>query len=157
MAKELFATRYSPIKSSGLKCQGPSRTKQSFKDECDINRIIEKYQTIENYNAVLALRGAAGRKPQFGDFSVVPDYVQAQNTIAQANEMFAALPSNIRDRFMNNPALFLDFMSNPDNKDEAIRLGLCSADPVVVKADKEVLEDSSARQEARSESDKTEK
>lgn len=126
----IFATRYNPVKSNGLCCSGESKTDQSFKDECDVNKIMEKYKTIENYNALMALRNPGRAKPQFGDFANLPDFAAAQNTIVQAQTMFEALPSNIRDRFANDPGEFLAFMSDEKNKDEAIRLGLCEADPV---------------------------
>lgn len=146
MAKIDFYTRYSPAKCSGLECKGESKTDQSFKDECDVNKIMEKYKTIENYNAVMALQNPGRAKPQFGDFANMPDYVSAQNAIVQAQIMFDVLPSNIRDRFQNDPAKFLAFMSDEANKDEAIKLGLCAPDPVVVKT--EDLSTPEARQEA---------
>lgn len=131
MVKLQFQTRYTPHKSKGFVCSGISKTDQSFKDECDVNKIMEKYKSIENYNAVMALQNPGRPKPQFGDFSSVPEFTAAQNVIAQASELFEALPSNIRDRFNNSPARFLEFMSDESNKDEAIKLGLCAPDPVV--------------------------
>lgn len=135
MVKVTFATRYAPIKSDGLRCSGESKTDQSFKDECDVNKIMEKYKTVENYNAVIALQNPGRAKPRFGDFADMPDFTAAQNTIVQAQAMFNALPSNIRDRFANDPGEFLAFMSDEKNKDEAIKLGLCEADPMVAEKD----------------------
>ena len=44
--------------------------------------------------------------------------------IQTANEMFDELPSQARTKFKNNPALFLDFVQNEDNKDKLYELGL---------------------------------
>ena len=38
--------------------------------------------------------------------------------------MFDNLPSDVRNRFNNNPAQLLDFVADPENKEEAIELGL---------------------------------
>jgi hypothetical protein len=35
-----------------------------------------------------------------------------------------ALPADLRARFSNNPEELINFLDNPENKDEAIRLGL---------------------------------
>lgn len=145
MVKTNFYTRYSPAKCSGLVFKGESKTDQSFKDDCDVNKIMEKYKTVENYNAVMALQNPGRAKPQFGDFADMPDYAAAQNVIVRARNMFEALPSNIRDRFANDPAIFLEFMSDDKNKAEAIKLGLCQPDPVVETED---LSTQEARQEA---------
>lgn len=46
------------------------------------------------------------------------------NQIVQAQDMFMSLPSKIRNRFGNDPSQFLDFVSDPLNKDEMRSLGL---------------------------------
>lgn len=103
---------------------GESMTKQCFKEECDINNIVKRYMDT----------GILGdpfdtRKPVFGDFSDVPDFHEAQGVIAKAFEQFADLPAEVRDRFANNPAQLMEFLDNPANRDEAIKLGLVSSEP----------------------------
>jgi len=46
------------------------------------------------------------------------------NTIIAAQRAFEALPAKIRDRFANSPERFLAFLADPDNLDEAVKLGL---------------------------------
>ena len=65
--------------------------------------------------------------PQFGEFDSVQDFQTAQDIILRANEQFASLPSKVRARFDNDPAKLLEFVSNKDNLDEAVRLGIALA------------------------------
>ena len=43
------------------------------------------------------------RVPQFGDYSDMPSYQEAQNVIVAANNAFGHLSSKIRERFGNDP------------------------------------------------------
>lgn len=101
----------------------PSRTKQSFKDECDINLILKNYRVTgvlpNNSRAALA---------QYGDFSQVPNYETALNRVLEAQEMFNDMPAVVRARFGNDPGRLLGFLSDSQNRDEAVRLGLLAAD-----------------------------
>jgi len=95
-----------------------SRTKQAFKEECDINNIVKKYQKTQAITHTNSIQG------QYGDFSNVNDYHDALNSVMAANDRFMALPSSIRARFSNDPAELIKFVSNESNYDEAIQLGL---------------------------------
>lgn len=101
-----------------IKC-GKSRTKQSFKDEVNINSIIKKYRKTGLIKHVNANPG------RYEDVSDVRNFHEAQNIIAEGKQMFNALPANVRERFQNDPGQLISFLDNPDNKDEAIKLGLC--------------------------------
>jgi len=96
----------------------PTRTHQSFKDECDINRIVKKA------NSTGILPTLIKQNPQYGDFSEPLDYQQSLNTIMLANEQFAALPSHTRARFGNDPHQFLLFTADPKNLPEMVKMGL---------------------------------
>ncbi|WNK12554.1 MAG: internal scaffolding protein [Microvirus sp.] len=102
----------------GLDCSGDvGRTHPEFKDECDINLIMRKYTK----SGVLpgSVAGAA-----YGDFSFSGDFLEAQNIILRAKEQFSGLSAELRSRFRNDPALFLDFVHDTRNLDEARKLGL---------------------------------
>lgn len=105
-----------------LKFSEPSRTKQAFKNECDINQILAKYQKTQMLTHVNSHQG------NYGDFSNATDYQTALNSVMAANEAFMGLSSTIRSRFNNNPASFIDFISDDQNYDEAFKLGIL--DPV---------------------------
>jgi phage internal scaffolding protein len=95
----------------------PSRTKQSFRDECDINNILRQF----NVTGQLPVGSV---QPQYGDFSGITDYQSALNAVMAAQDSFLALPAKVRARFDNDPALFVEFASDEANKDEMKALGL---------------------------------
>jgi len=106
----------------------PSLTKQSFKDECDINIIMKRFRKVQGADFLNRYQGYLDG--QFGDFSGVQDYRTAIEQIQQARGVFDALPSKVRSRFENDPAQFLDFVHNPANRDELVAMGLTDPKPV---------------------------
>lgn len=102
-----------------------SLTKQSFKDECDVNNIVALYARTQDAS-LLNARLAAG---QFADLPAGFEYQDALNLVVEGRQAFEALPSKIRERFNNDPAKFLEFMADAENQDEAIKLGLATRRP----------------------------
>lgn len=103
---------------------GPGRTKQSFREECNINTIMAKYQRTGLIEAVNKIQ------PAYADVAGF-DFQYAMDQILLSQQMFAELPSSVRKRFNNEPRLFVEFVGDPANKDEAVRLGLIKVpDPV---------------------------
>lgn len=104
--------------------EGEDRTKQSFKDECDINVIMRRYQQTGELEHV---RENAGR---FFDASGY-DFQAAQNFIADATSMFHAIPAEIRyEKFGNDPARLLDFVNNEANAAESVAMGFLDPEKV---------------------------
>ena len=91
------------------------RTKQSFKDETDVNNIIKKHTRMGTLSHLEQWGG------NYGDFSDF-DFQDAQNQIANANSMFEKLPSGIRNEFQNSPERFFNYVNDPDNKDNLAQL-----------------------------------
>lgn len=112
-----FRTAYGPKDRVKLVCPEEGRTKQAHKSECEINNILARYQRTG------VLEFVNQRQGQYGDVTGV-DYQQAMNLVAEARETFAELPSKVRNRFDNDPAAYLDFVSDPENTEEMIKLGL---------------------------------
>lgn len=108
---------------TGLSCPEPTKTQQQFAEEVDINTIIERF----GINQELPTNQAT---PLQGDFTTVTDYQSAQNLILQAQTAFMAMPADVRKEFNNDAGAFLDFVSDPQNKDKAKALGLLVPDPV---------------------------
>lgn len=104
--------------ASAVVFEDASLTKQSFKDECDINTIVR------NFGLTGQLPVSNNVAPQYGDFTDVVDYRTALDAVIQANDSFMSLPAEVRKRFGNDPADFVDFCSDPNNRDELIKLGL---------------------------------
>lgn len=100
---------------------------QSFKDDCNINVIMERAARGAEMIDPVVMNGKVG---QYLDLSNAPeDYHHAQNIILDTQERFNAFPARIRNRFENDPGLMLEFLADPSNKDEAIELGLIEKAP----------------------------
>jgi len=104
-----------------------SRTKQSFKDEVNINTIVKRGLDRVEPNP--------SRKPRYGDFTTGGDYQEMMNATAEAQSDFQLLPSGIRATFDNDVANMLDFLSDPANKKEAIEMGLIPDESMPKSAD----------------------
>lgn len=96
----------------------PSRTKKEFRDECDINKIVNRFMKTGVLQHVKSFSGS------YGDVSVVRDYHESMIVLQQARDAFGALPAKLRARFENDPGKFLEYATNPANVDEMIELGL---------------------------------
>ena len=109
-------TAFNPSPDPGLKCEDLSLTQQHFKDECDLNLIMERATSTGEF--------PPERPTFYGDFTDMMDFQTLSAKMLSAQKEFDNLPANIRDRFYNNPANLIDFMSNDSNLPEAIALGL---------------------------------
>ena len=111
---------------SAILCEDESLAKQSFKEECDINTIVRRF-------------GLTGEMPSnvrmstYGDFTGISNYQDALNAILEAEDSFMAMPAEIRARFQNDPAQFVEFCSDEANREEAVKMGLV-ADKAIQQA-----------------------
>jgi len=103
--------------ASGFDFGGESRTQQQFREECDINTIVRRFGITGQVPVSVAV-------PLNGDFVNALDFRQSLDVIVRAREAFDQMPSNVRSRFHNDAAEFLDFVSDESNRDEARKLGL---------------------------------
>jgi phage internal scaffolding protein len=101
---------------------------QSTKEECDINVIMER-----------AKRGAVvshihDRTPVYGDFTEIPtDLRVALTLVKDAERAFMSLDAFVRERFHNEPAEMIDFLNDPKNREEGIKLGLVAPKAVATE------------------------
>jgi len=98
----------------------PSMTKQEFVRECDINNVIKQFKQPGMYNQMLA----ASDRGTYRDLPDSVDFQESLHTIMVAENAFMTLPAKIRERFGQDPAEFLAFLTNPENADEARKLGI---------------------------------
>lgn len=89
----------------------PSRTRQEFQEECDINNIMKKYfktgvLTHVNRNA-----------PMYGEVPAC-DFREAFEIVEKSENLFSELPAELRAHFDNDPSKFLEFMEVPENRSE---------------------------------------
>lgn len=112
-----FQTAYGHKERVQLTCIGKGRTKQSFKAECDINTIVARFLRTG------IMDFAQKNEARYGDCTGM-EYQSALYTVAAAKSLFNDLPAALRNRFENEPALFLDFVQDERNREEALELGL---------------------------------
>lgn len=108
--------------AAGLECADVSRTRQSDAKDADINTIVKNF----------GLSGTVPvgvRVPTYGDFEFVGDYRSAIDAVRSADASFLAMPADIRSRFDNDPARFVDFCSDSSNLEELRKLGLAVPAP----------------------------
>lgn len=85
------------------------RTKQAFKDQADINKIIARVQVGETISH-LAKHGAV-----YGDFTDIDDLLTATNRLAKGKQIFAELPGEVRREFDQDAAKFFRYVNDPAN------------------------------------------
>ena len=91
----------------------PDRTKQTFVDQCDINR------TMDRAAHGASLSHLANYGGEYGDFSDwdANTYEDMQIQLAKANTLFNDLPAELRNEFENDPGKWLAFVNDPENKE----------------------------------------
>lgn len=129
-----FKTAYDTYERFTSDCSGPSLTQQHFKDHTDIKILIDRYRSSDQIPYTM------DKPPQYGDF-VTGDFTEVMQIITAAQDDFMNLSSDLRARFSNNPAKFLDFVVDPKNLDEMRRLGLLRPDYSTPEEDEKKKDD----------------
>lgn len=97
----------------------PILTQQSQTESTDINIIMERWTqhgvVPTHVNSMAA---------SYGDFAGIGGYQEMLNRMKEADRRFLELPSKVRARMGNDPAVLLDFIGNPENLEEAQELGI---------------------------------
>lgn len=130
-------SRYLPVHSEGISFDPDdsrnigvdclSKTKQEFKDDCNINLIVARFQET-------GLIDVPVHEIFYGDFSEVKDYAQAFEIVSTVGEFFGRLSADVRRRFNNSPEEFLRFASDPNNEAALVDLGIVSKDASLVQS-----------------------
>ncbi len=84
------------------------RTKQCHKDECDINKIMARFDKTGTISHLSKFEGVYA---DFSDF----DFHHHSTMLARGDAIFAALPAEIRREFGQNPAEFFNYVNDPKN------------------------------------------
>jgi len=95
-----------------------SMTEQSHKDACDIHNILKK---SEKTGILEHVNNAA---PYYGEMPTGQEFHNHMNIIARAETMFETVPSKLRQRFENDPAKFLDYISDQKNYQDMFDQGI---------------------------------
>lgn len=118
-----FRSRFEHNVVNGVVNKLPSKTMQEYKNDCDINVIIERQKC-----GLSIVPGSVGsvapRMPQFGDFTGIGDFQHYNDVVNDARAKFMALPSSFRQRFGDDPTRFMVFVQDPANREECEKIGL---------------------------------
>lgn len=96
---------------------GPSRTKQEFKHDADIHRILAKYTRTGTLNWVNNVN------PEFIETDPI-EFQDAMNLIVNARNEFDKLPAAVRREFDYDPQEFLKEAGQESSREKFERLGL---------------------------------
>lgn len=129
-----FATAYGPKNAKKQFFDEPSRAKQSFRDECDINNIIAH---VRNRGTVTHLND---KQPLYG-YAPSVDLRESLELSMNAIDSFEELPARIRKEFDNDPVRFVEFIENPENIDQLREWDLLAPEKHISQDDLESTEE----------------
>ncbi len=111
------------------------RTKQCHADECDINKIMARFDVTGTISHVAKYEGVYA---DFSDF----DFHKQLGMLTRGREIFDDLPAELRQEFGQSPAAFFDYVNDPANKDKLRDKlkGLASPGRQMPSADQEAAE-----------------
>lgn len=102
---------------------GKSLTDQSYKESSDINNVAKKCEG-------LGYIPETGKQPLFLDETQLPkNLLEAFQLVRDAEESFAALPSEIRKAVDNDPTKFEEFVKDEKNYDLCYKHGIVEKRP----------------------------
>lgn len=103
---------------------GPSMTKQSHKDECDIHNILSQFKRT----GIISHIKQSGAT--FDDLPSDIDFQTSLHTVMEAERQFSLLPAKVRARFGNDPSQLLAALQDPNLATELRELGILKPLPV---------------------------
>lgn len=101
-----------------LVCPDQGVTIQAESDATNIHRIMA------NYGRTQELTHIAANMPTFGDFTNSPSMQEALNQIIAGKEEFMKLPADVRAHCKNDPAVFIEFIEDPANRELHLEFNL---------------------------------
>ncbi len=91
------------------------KTVQSQKDECDINKLIERSARAGT------LSHLDKYESQYGDYTGY-NFERHMNTIAEGNTIFENLPAEIKREFDQSAQKFFNYVTKPENSNRLAEL-----------------------------------
>lgn len=108
----------------GIVFEKPSLCQQHFRDESDVNYIVNRYLQTGTWENV------AERPPVYADMSSFEgdfDLIRAYEAVERAEDGFMRLPSDLRKKLDNDPSMLVSWLSREENRADAIKYGLFNA------------------------------
>lgn len=112
-----------------------SRTVQSHKDTCDINKMLRRYSDINKPKDRLFER--ADRVAMFGNFDMTQDLGSIKLQQKNLEKAWYQIPAEIRKQFKNDPRAFIAYVNDPANSEAATKQGLKRSSDMVKYVDKD--------------------
>ena len=116
-----FQTAYGPKKRPVITCNQDKRADQSFKKECDMKWILDRFQKTGVITHTSRYAGQYGNIPAM-------DYEKSQILVATAKTQFAELPSELREHFGQSVTAYLDFAAEHGENTPEVLSGILSGD-----------------------------
>ncbi len=104
-------TRAQMLKLVPLLVYTDGRTKQCFKDECNIDKIMARFNQTGTMSHLAKYEGVYA---DFSDF----DFHEQTNRLTRGREIFDELPAELRREFGQSPAAFFAYVNDPANADD---------------------------------------
>lgn len=97
------------------KFEGESKTQTQFGEDHKTDVMIKKFLktgriSVQNGPLMAGMDGAS--------------YHENMNRLVDIEQAFMKVPSEIRDKFQNDPGHFMDFVNDEKNYDECVKLGI---------------------------------
>lgn len=100
--------------------EGPSMVREAFKDECDINQIVQRY-------AAGAQMPPRPGDALYADVSGLSDYKSAVDQVLAAYANLDAMPEKARALLKNDPEGFRHALLNATQSEDLVALGILKA------------------------------
>lgn len=106
---------YDALSTPGVTFTQASLTQQHFKDDCDVNVILERFMRTGEMPSTYAI-------PSFQDVSDYADFRELQDAMSDAREYFDSLPARVRARYNNDLNDFYESLSTRQGYDSFVSL-----------------------------------
>lgn len=103
---------------------GPGKCRPEFKDEANINLIVERAR--KGYPPPITAAPLV-----YSDLPAPHDLHEALIKVDEALESFKHMPAEIREHVNNDPVQFMEWVNEGPNREELISLGLMEPEPIV--------------------------
>ncbi len=107
-------TREKMLALRPVKVYDDGRTKQSFKDETNIQKIMAR---ADRAGTISHLEKYEGVYADYSDF----DFHEQTERLTQGRMIFDDLPAEIRKEFGQSPQAFFNFVNDPENADDLVK------------------------------------
>lgn len=97
-------------------------TEQSHSKSCDISYLVESYKR-RGLPFVIT-------DDVFKDFTELPDYQTALNTVREIDSLFMRFDAKIREEFGHDPSKLMSAIEDPGQRDRLIELGIFAPKPI---------------------------